>query len=305
MPEIIDDAIPDADLWELFTGCRKTSCLVAKDQLKLNITISQGEFEIVRDTVFNAPIHGHPDHLLRLMWIRASKFGMPPLHDGNLLAFFVNAFALAAESYVRDEGVRRHFSSLLKSGYVVARDVQLKSGWAKSYPLSISGRKTVEKWFANLIIKSGTLHEAPYCPVPITEDIMCNCRETQELTAVMKKPKLKPLLVDAPTEATQARTKTTINTRSTQRENYDSLPNESKKAMKQNAALEACKKENVHINIRDIEVRFGLPEKSLNRDPYKSIIKMGRSGERQARGRVRKTIRKDRTRRGRIKHSED
>jgi len=94
-----------------------------------------------------------------------------------------------------------------------------------------------------------------------------------------------------------------IDTHSTQRQNYDSLNNEGKKSTKQNAALHACKKENLHVSIRDIEVLFGLPEKSLNRDPYKSIIDRGRSKERQERGEVRKRKRKDRVRRGTVRKS--
>ena len=73
---------------------------------------------------------------------------------------------------------------------------------------------------------------------------------------------------------------TSIN-RSDARKKYDSLPNEGKRAMKQNAALHACKKENLHMDIEDIGILFGLPEKSLNREPYKSIIKRGRDKARQ------------------------
>ena len=70
-------------------------------------------------------------------------------------------------------------------------------------------------------------------------------------------------------------------TRTNARKNYDSLPNEGKAAMKQNAALHACKKENLHMDIADIEILFGLPKKSLNRKPFKDIINRGRTKERQ------------------------
>ena len=82
-------------------------------------------------------------------------------------------------------------------------------------------------------------------------------------------------------EQLSAKTKANSDIRSSQRKKYDSLSNENKRAMKQNAALHACKKANLHLDIEDIEILFGLPEKSLNRDPYKSVIKRGRSKARQ------------------------
>lgn len=125
----------------------------------------------------------------------------------------------------------------------------------------------------------------------------------KELTAIMKRSKLGPPPTDSPLVKSAAKSDATIDTRSTQREKYDSLDNEGKKATKQNAALYACKKANLHINIVDIEILFGLPEKSLNRAPYRSIIDRGRSKERQERDGVRKRVRKDRTRRGKIPKS--
>jgi len=86
-------------------------------------------------------------------------------------------------------------------------------------------------------------------------------------------------------KATKQRAVATSDKRPDARKKYDSLSNEGKKALKQNAALHACKKENLHMNIEDIGILFGLPEKSLNRDPYKSIIKRGRDKARQERQR--------------------
>ena len=119
------------------------------------------------------------------------------------------------------------------------------------------------------------------------EDII---EEAQLEDTFMEVPKLEPPPVDSPKEKTPKKTDATNDTSSKQRKNYDSLSNEGKKAMIQNAAIYACKKENSHMNIRDIEVLFGLPEKSLNRDPYKSIIERGRTSERQERGEVRKRV---------------
>ena len=90
---------------------------------------------------------------------------------------------------------------------------------------------------------------------------------------------------DFPPVDTPVKTNAAIDTRSVARKRYDSLDSGGKNAMKQDAALYACKTENLHLDITDIEILFGLPEKSLNRDPYKNIIKRGRTKARQERQR--------------------
>ena len=128
-------------------------------------------------------------------------------------------------------------------------------------------------------------------------------KQTQGLTAVLKNSKAKLPPVDSSIGTTPTKMGPPIDSRSDARKNYDSLDNKGKNALKQSAALDACKGKNLHLNIRDIEILWGLPVKSLNRPPYKSIIDRGRSKERQARGEVRKRARKDRTRKGKIKES--
>jgi hypothetical protein len=167
MSEINDDElrkIPDADIWELFTGRREPAYLVVNDLPQLNTPISQGEFEVIRDTVSNAPLHGSSDHLLYLMWFREYKFGMEPLHGDNLVAFFTSAYALTYEAHVSAGTVWHFFNSLVASGYIENKDVKLKSGWVKSYPVSIFGRKKAEKWFNDLVLKTELFDDAPYLP---------------------------------------------------------------------------------------------------------------------------------------------
>jgi hypothetical protein len=172
MSDINDELwkIPDADIWELFTGRREPAYSVVNNLPQLNTPISRGEFEVIRDTVSNAPLHGNSDHLLYLVWFRECKFGMAPLHSDNLVAFFTSAYALTYEAHVSAETVWHFFNSLVDSGYIENKDVKLKSGWVKSYPVSIFGKKEAEKWFNDLVLKTEQFDDAPYLPENRQED---------------------------------------------------------------------------------------------------------------------------------------
>jgi hypothetical protein len=91
--------------------------------------------------------------------------------------------------------------------------------------------------------------------------------------------------VDSPSDKPPVKMGAKTDSGSAARKNYDLLNNEGKRALKQAAALDACKKENLHMDIKDIAILWGLPEKSLNRKPYKDIIKQGRTRARQERQR--------------------
>jgi len=168
MSEIIDDElgrVPDADIWELFTGRREPAALLENGQFRLIHPITQGEFEVIRDTVSHSvSVFGNSDHLLRLMWIRESKFCELPLHDDNLLAFFASVFAICDYRVSAEEIWQFGIGELMNSGFVERKDTKLGKKRVQSYHLSIAGRKRAEKWFDKQIRKTGQFNNAPYLP---------------------------------------------------------------------------------------------------------------------------------------------
>jgi len=168
MSEINDDElgrVPDAEIWELFTGHKEPAAVLENGQFRLIHPITQGEFEVIRDTVSHSvSVFCNPEHLLHLMWIRESKFGKLPLHDDNLLTFFASVFTICDDEVSAEEIWQFGIGELMNFGFVERKDTKLGKKRAKSYHLSIAGRKRAEKWFDRQIRKTGQINDAPYLP---------------------------------------------------------------------------------------------------------------------------------------------